>query len=334
MNQALQVAATTEQPLDADDLSLLRKLRENLVGTMIFMSLCCAAILCALVWMTALLFTDSRASPVVLVLLPLAVVAGLFLRFHLHRIRLFQGVLVVLRRPQQVRKTVSRGDLMDISSEDGVVSYGLGGEPLSVWIPFRHAGTGVLEFTRSPSRLDGLKHQPVVLERLALAGAPAPLLLRADYPAYPPMVVERASTDEECSEVASEDFGPRSALIIVYGAVWLAVAIGFGLVGVLSMLPVGIAGFIWVKRLEKKWAAIRPRTLTVTGVIVEVFDHPVAVGRYAERQRWYRIGDRLYPTGRKAPEDDAITCGSVVRMDYVDHSPRGGRILRIEPLSG
>jgi hypothetical protein len=337
MKQAMQ-AASTEQPLGTDDLALLRSLRANLSGAIIFISLISATFVLALAVFCWVVFdlgaSDSRVSAVLLFCCVLAVIAGFALYWCARNIRLFLSVGAVLRHPQRFTKTVSHGGLTGVSSEDGVFRYSVGGADLPVWIPIRHANSGNLECIKSARRLDGLTHQPVVLERLDLAGAPAPLLLRADYPGYPPMVTERASTEDECREVAKWDatgimLGALGGMLVIMLFVLL---FAFGPIGALPGLIVGASGFAWIRRKMARWAAIRPRTLTVTGVVAEVLDSPVAVGRYSELQRWYRIGDRFYPTGRASPEGDTITCGSVVRMDYVDRSPRGGRILRIETL--
>lgn len=338
MKQAMQSATTTEQALDADDLALLRALRANLSGAIIFISFISVTFVLALVVFGWILFdlggSDSRVPVVLAFCFLLAVLAGFALYWSARNIRLFFSIGTVLRHPQRGAKTVSRGELAGIATEEGVLRYDLGAEALPVWIPIRHANNGNLECFKSARRLDGLMHQPVVLQRLDLAGAPAPLLLRADYPGYPPMVTERASTEEECREVAVWDFtGTTLAMLCVMLVIVLfALLVAFGPLGALPGVVVGAIGFVWIRRKMKRWAAIRPRTLTVTGLVAEVLDYPVAVGRYSELQRWYRIGDRFYPTGRASREDDPITCGSVVRMDYVDRSPRGGRILRIEPL--
>lgn len=340
MKQAMQTAST-EQALEDVDLELLRAMRANLWGAIIFIGIMSAAFIGALVafgWiMIDLGSTDSRVSVLLMFCCVLAVIAGVTVYWCARNIRLFFSASAVLRHPQRFTKTVSRGELAGIAREEGVLRYDLGGVLLPVWIPIRHANNGNLQCITCAGRLDGLMHQPVVLERFDLVGAPAPLLLRADYPAYPPMVTERASTEEECQAVASWDF---TGILVAALVGMLALALFFlltifGPIGVLPGLILGASAFGWMKRKMKRWAAIRPRTLSVVGVVAEVLDSSVAVGRYSELQRWYRIGDRLYATGLKAPEDEeAITCGSVVRMDYVDRSPRGGRILRIEPLSG
>lgn len=340
MKQSMQTASAG-QALGEIDLALLRSLRANLWGAIIFIAIMSAAFIVALVvfgWiMVDLGSTDSRVSVLLMFCCVLAVIAGFSVYWCARNIRLFFSASAVLRNPQRFAKTVSRGELSGIVSDDGVLHYDLGGVLLPVWIPIRHANNGNLQCITTARRLDGLMHQPVVLERLDLAGAPAPLLLRADYPAYPPLVTERVSTEEECQAVASWDFTGIlvAALVGTLALALFFLLMIFGPFGALPGLILGASAFVWMKRKMKRWAAIRPRTLGIVGVVAEVLDSPVAVGRYSELQRWYRIGDRLYPTGRKAPEEeDAITCGSVVSMDYVDRSPRGGGILRIEPLPG
>lgn len=337
MTQAMQ-CASSEQPLAGDDLALLRTLRASLSGAIVFIGLISATFVLALVVFCWVLFdlggSDSRTSVVLMFCCLLAVVAGFAVYRCMRNIRLFLAIGSVLRQPQRFTKMVSRGELAGIFSEDGVLRYDLGGTVLPVWIPIRHANSGNLQCITSAHRLDGLIHQPVLLERFDLADAPASLLLKVEYPGYPPMVAARASTEEECQAVATWDFtgialaGWGGMLVFVL----FMLLIAFGPIGALPGLIIGTSGVVWMRRKMKRWAAIRPRTLSVTGVVAEVLDSPVAVGRYSELQRWYRIGDRLYPTGLKSPDDDTITCGSVVHMDYVDRSPRGGRILRIETL--
>lgn len=335
----MQPATTVEQPLEAADLSLLRDLRAGLKGAIVFLSFVAATMVGALIAFVAIMFSlggsDSRVSALFFFCLVLAGVAAFVLNFWARNVRMFIGAGAVLRHPERIVKQVSHGELGGIACEDGVLQYTLGGEAFPVWIPIRHANNGNLEFIKSAGRLDGLMYQPVVLERLSLAGAPAPLLLRADYPGYRPLLVERASTEDECRDVARFDFAGLllGMLMALFALLLVIMSIVFGPLAGAVVLPMAIAAFVWMKRKMRRWAQIQPRTLTVTGVVVEVLDSAVAAGRSSELQRWYRIGDRLYPTGLMTREDDPITCGSVVKMDYVDRSPRGGRILRMVSLA-
>lgn len=338
MNQAMQPATTVEQPLDPADLSLLRDLRAGLKGAIVILSIFSATILSALVLVVAGMFSlggESQVAVLFFFSLALLLIVGFALKFWARNIRLFLSAGAVLRQPGSIVKKVSRGELGGISREDGVLQYKLGGEAFPVWIPIRHANNGNLEFIKSAGRLDGLLYQPVMLERLELAGAAAPLLLKANYPGYPPLLAERASTEEEGRNVAQFDFTGLllGVLVALFAFLLVIMSIVFGPLGGAGVLPIAVVAVLWMKRKMRRWAQIQPRTLTVTGVVVEVLDSAVAVGRSSELQRWYRIGDRLYPTGLIAREDDPITCGSVVRMDYVDRSPRGGRILRMVSLA-
>jgi len=334
----MQPATTVERPLEPADLSLLRDLRAGLKGAIAILSIFSAVVASALVFVVAGMFSlggDSRVAVLFFFSLALILVVGFALNFWARNIRLFFGAGAVLRHPERIVKQVSHGELGGIAREDGVLQYTLGGEAFPVWIPIRHANNGNLEFIKSAGRLDGLMYQPVVLERLSLAGAPAPLLLRADYPGYRPLLVERASTEDECRDVARFDFAGLllGMLMALFALLLVIMSIVFGPLAGAVVLPMAIAAFVWMKRKMRRWAQIQPRTLTVTGVVVEVLDSAVAAGRSSELQRWYRIGDRLYPTGLMTREDDPITCGSVVKMDYVDRSPRGGRILRMVSLA-
>jgi hypothetical protein len=338
MKQAVQAATTTEHPLEPGDLSLLRTLRASQSGTLVAVAVLHTMFVSGLVAFSLILFdlgmSDSHAPAVLAFCAVLAALAGFTLYGGARSIRLFRGVGAVLRNPQRAAKQVSRGELAGLSREDGAIRYDLGGESFPVWLPIPHAN-GNIKFAEAVPHLDGLMHQRVVLERLEIAGAPAPLLLRADYPGYPPMVAERAATEQECREVAASDVTGLVLGFLAFGILFLLILMLalFGLAGGLPVLLIGVALFEGLRRKLRRWAQIRPRTLSVTGVVAEVVDSVVSIGRYSERQRWYRIGDRLYPTGRAVPEDESITCGSVVRMDYLDRSLRGGRILRIEPLA-
>ena len=338
MERVIQPAATSTQPLDSADLELLRDLRRGLRSAVIFHVIVSAPFAFAAVamgWTTFDLGSrDSRMPGLLLFCLVCAGFFALAVYFGVKNTRLFRYVGNVLRSPEGFHKTVTRGELGGISEHNGLTRYEVGGEFFPVWIPIRHANNGNLQFIKSARHLSGLIYQPVVLERIDLPGAPAPVLLKVDYQGYPPIVTERASTEEECRDVAAWDFSGMllwiaGLFVVVFTLVLYSV---FGPIVSAVFCLVGVAAFLWLRRTIKSWADIKPRTLTVTGVVVEVLDSSVAVGRMSELQRWYRIGDRLYPTGRTTRDDDPITCGSVVKMVYVDRSPRGGRILHIQPI--
>lgn len=340
---------TIERPLEPRDLALLRALRTSLLGGIAMVALAGAGFTAALastLWGLIDSGMGKGFSPA-LVMVPLsAALAALALLGGVRGARLVRSVDALLRQPAQAAKKVSVGELTTIARDRRSIRYGLGGEIFEVWLPIPLADTGRIVFERTVPRLDGLLHRRVLLEWLALEGAPRLLLLRVDYPDDPPVVTVREATEQERRAVAWWDHIAYAwfetvltmLAILVAGVSLFAYIDGWmypPLIGglLVATLPIGVVGALTWRR-TKRWLAIRPRTLQVTGVIAEVLDNTVSMARYAQTQRWYRIGDRLYATGRKAPEGDAITCGSVVRMDYVDRSPRGGRILRIEPLSG
>lgn len=339
MTQSVQPATTTECPLGPDDLDLLRALRRNLKGAAIFHVLVSTPFAFALVAMGWVAYDlgshDSRVSGLVLFCLVCAFFFMLTVYFGIKNTRLFRYLGTVLRSPSMVVKTVVRGELGGIVDRDGIAHYEVGGQCFPVRIPIRHANNGNLQLIPSAGRLKGLLYQPVVLERVELPGTPAPILLKVDYPGYPPIVAERAASEEECRELAAWD---STGLVLwmtgIFFAMFTLLLLSlFGRIagGVFFLLGVATVTGMW--RKIRSWKDIKPRTLTITGVVVEVLDSSVAVGRMSELQRWYRIGDRLYPSGRTTRDDDPITCGSVVKMVHVDRSPRGGRILRMEPMA-
>lgn len=338
MDQAVQPATTSDCLLEAGDLDLLRSLRGNLKGAAIFhvfVSVPFAFACVAMGWTIHDLGSqDSRVPGLIVFCLICAAFFALAVYFGIKNTRLYRYLGTALRSPGMLAKTRTRGELAGISDRGGISHYEVSGEFLPVWIPIRHANNGNLEFIKSARRLECLAYQSVVLERIDLPGAPAPILLKVDYQGYPPIVTERASTEEECRDVAAWDFSGMllwmAGLFVVFFTLVLYSVFGPIVSAVFCL--VGVAAFLWLRRTIKSWADIKPRTLTVTGVVVEVLDSSVAVGRMSELQRWYRIGDRLYPTGRTTRDDDPITCGSVVKMVYVDRSPRGGRILHIQPI--
>jgi len=339
---------TTERPLEPRDLALLRAFRTSLLGGIAMTTLAGTVFVSALastLWILVDRGMEHEFS-IELAAVPLfAAIAGVAFLGGVRSARLFRSADALLRRPSRVAKKVSQGELTAIARGKGSIRYDLGGESFEVWLPVPLADTGKIDFERTVPRLDGLLHRRVSLEWLALDGAPR-LLLRVDYPDDPPVVTERVSTEQERRAVAWWDhiayawfMAVLAMLAFLAGGValfafidaWAYSRLTGGLL--VAALPIGAIG-VHMWRRTKHWLAIEPRTLTVTGVIAEVLDKTVSIGRYARTQRWYRIGDRLYATGLKVPDEETITCGSVVRMDYVDRRPRGGRILRIEPLSG
>lgn len=340
---------TTERSLEPGDLALLRSLRRSLSGGIAMVALAGSVFVAALIgalWILMDRGLGQRLSPELVAVPLFAAIAGIAFLGGLRGVRLLRSVQAPLRQPARAVKKVSVGELIGVSREKGRIRYDLDGESFEVWLPIELADTGKIVFERTLHRLDGLLHRRVLLEWLAIDGTPQRLLLRVDYPDDPPVVAERAATEQERRAVPWWDHIAYAWLIAVFAM--LAMLVGgtamFAFIDawpysrlsgglLVAALPIGaIVALMW--RRTRRWRAIQPRTLTVTGVIAEVLDHTISVGRYASTQRWYRIGDRLYPTGRSAPEDDTIICGSIVRMDYVDRSPHGGRIVRIEPLSG
>lgn len=337
---------TIERPLEPRDVALLRALRTSLAGGiavvamagLVFMS-----VLAGTLWILLDRGIGQGFSPE-LVMAPLfAAVAGMALLGGARGIRLFRGVGALLRQPARIAKKVSVGELTAISRERGRIRYDLRGEIFEVWLPIPLADTGRIVFERAVPRLDGLLHRRVLLEWLAIDGESRLLLLRVDYPDDPPVVTEHAPTERERRAVAWWDhiayawFMALLAMSAVLAAGiamfafidgWMYPRLTGGLL--VAALPIGAIGLLTWRR-TKRWLAIQPRMLQVTGVIAEVLDKTVSIGRYAQTQRWYRIGDRLYATRQEPPRDNVLSCGTRVRIDYVDRSPLGGWIVRIEP---
>jgi hypothetical protein len=332
-------ADVTQQPLEPADIALLRRLQRMLAAAVVSVSVIALVLTGTLAFLAGVLpdipaGRGDASALIVFTVMGLAVVLVFIARAQAHNITMLRQLSALLRRPASVAKAVHRGELQSLASEDGAISYGLGGEPLAVWLPLPHANTDKLEFRKSVAELTGLQQQTVELQLLPIRGAPAPLLLRAAYLNYSPLAAERPATPDECREVAVWDFAgvDRFSKVLLSLVALLVAGIAFGLPGLAAVVLFGAALRLLLKARARRRIELAPRLLTVTGVVAEVLDSAVSVGRYTEQQRWYRVGDRLYPTGRRVPKDESIGCGSVVRMDYVDRGPRGGRILRIEPL--
>ena len=336
---------TTERALAPRDLALLRALRTSLCGGIAMVALAgtvCAFALAGALWILVDRGLGQGFSPVFVVAPLLAAIVGIAFLGGLRGVRLFRRVHALLLRPEGAVKKVSIGELTGVSRENGRIRYEMEGESFEVWLPIERADTGKIVFERTVRHLEALLHRRVLLEWLAIDGAPWRLLLRVDYPDEPPVVAERVSTEQErravalWGDIAYAWFIAMFAMLAVLVAgvtifafldAWPYSRLSGGLL--VAALPISAIGaFMW--RRTRRWLAIQPRTLTVTGVIAEVLDHTVSIGRYARTQRWYRIGDRLYATGKDVPANDPMACGSRVRMDYVDRSPLGGRILRME----
>lgn len=339
---------TMERPLEPRDLALLRALRTRLLGGMAIVALAGAAfvaVLTSMLWVLIDRGIGQEFSPALMMVPLFAAIAALALLDGVRGARLIRRVDAMLRQPARAVKKVSVGELTAIARGRRSIRYDLGGETFEVWLPIPLADTGEIVFERTVARLDGLLHRRVLLEWLAIDGAPR-LLLRVDYPDDPPVVMEREPTEQERRAVAWWDhiayawFVAALAMlgILVAGVAlfanidgWMYSRLAGGLL--VAALPVSAIGLLMWRR-TKRWLAIRPRTLQVTGVIAEVLDKTFSVGRYARTQRWYRIGDRLYATRQAPPRDDVLACGVRVRADYVDRSPLGGWIVRMEPQAG
>jgi hypothetical protein len=344
-----QRTTTIERPLEVRDLAVLRALRASLFRGVCIAALGGAVVACALAfigWMLVAGGIGAEFPAGLAVALVLAAIAAVALYDSVRHVRLFRRVSAILREPRQTAKNVSRGELTAVSREQGRIHYEVSGEAFDVWLPVPLADTGKLEFEKSVPRLDGLLHRQVVLEWLRIEGAPRLLLLDVDYPDDPPAIVERAPTAAERRAVAWWDhiayawFMAAIAIMVLlvagvalfaYIDAWMYSRLSGGLL--VSALPIGaIVVLMWGR--TKRWLAIQPRTLVVTGLIAEVLDKTVSIGRYSRTQRWYRIGDRLYATRQEPPEDNLLVCGTPVRVDYVDRSPLGGWIVRIELSMG
>lgn len=348
MTQTTRSVTTIERPLEPRDLSVLRALRANLsrgAGIAVLAGVAVVFSLASMLWILIRRGLDNGFPAGLVVALVLGAIAGLALYDGMRHVRLLRRIEAILREPAQVSKKVSRGKLTGLSRENGRIRYALDGESFDIWLPVPLADSGKIEFETSVPRVDGLLGRQIVLEWLDLKGAPRLLLLGVDYPDDAPVIVERACTEKERRDVAWWDhiayawFLAVIAMIIVlagsvalfaYIDAWMYSRLAGGLL--VSSLPVGAIGVVMWRR-TKCWMAIQPRTLIVTGVIAEVLDKTISIGRYARTQRWYRIGDRLYAIRREPPRDNAIACGDRVRIEYVDRRPLGGWILHIEPLA-
>lgn len=326
-----------QRPLEAADLALLETLRRQLVRGVVFLAVIALPFL-GLLAFPALIFIDGSTSdlPVVLLFAAVGLAVLCFIGHTQSRnIAMLRGLYALRRHGAAGTKTVRRGELRALLDTDRAIRYDLGGEVSKVWLPIPHANAGGLEFRHAVTALEGLPHQRVELELFELRGAPAPVLLRAAYPGYPPMVSDRAATAQECAEMAAWDLGwvrwfggILAFLTCLFGASLLG-----GWIGALVTMALGAAVLVRVLSQARRRVDSQPRMRIVTGLIAEVLDSPVAVGRMTEIRRWYRIGDRLYPTGLEA-KDDGLVCGSVVRLHYLDRGLRGGRVLHIASLAG
>ena len=340
MKQATHSTETSEASLEREDLILLMQVRRSLKGDVIFLGLMCTLFVFVLFgagWVIGSAGYQDRHVPwLILFWLAFFVPLAMLGRVLVGKARQFRHLVTVLRSPGDFRGTVVRGELGGIRPRNGFFHYQIDGECFPVLIPVGYARDGKLELVKSAHRFDGLPKQPVVLRWLPLPGARAPLLLGIDYIHCPAVVTERKSTAEECRDVAAWDFtGLRlwmlGLLFISSGVAWFVIVapVAAAVVLLLSALAA-----LRMRRKLTNWANVNPRTLIVTGVIVEVLDSPVSMARTTGFQRWYRIGGRLYPTGMATPPGatSGLACGAEVRVVYVDRSPRGGRIMSMESL--